>query len=73
MAWEIVCKPKEEKGLGVKNVELLNKVINLKHIWKLIYSNHKSSWVKWVHAYMLIDVFGLSNLPPKLLVLEKIT
>ena len=53
VSWEIVCKPKEEGGLGFKNLDQLNKVLNLKHIWNITSHTHDSLWVKWVNAYML--------------------
>ena len=35
VAWEAVCKPKKEGGLGLKNLAQLNNVLNLKHIWNI--------------------------------------
>ena len=53
VAWDTVCTPKKEGGLGFKNLNLLNTVLNLKHIWKLFSPLRESLWVKWVHTYML--------------------
>lgn len=36
--WERVCKPKNEGGLGVKELEMWNKAIVRKLIWEFIIS-----------------------------------
>ena len=35
VAWENVCKPKKEGGLGFKAVFSLNYTLNMKHVWAL--------------------------------------
>ncbi|GKD22518.1 hypothetical protein Tco_1224221 [Tanacetum coccineum] len=52
VAWEVLCLPKEEGGLGVRRLDLFNKVLMVSHIWKLV-SIKDSLWVKWVHSYKL--------------------
>lgn len=45
IAWVDVCKPKEEGGLGLKNLAEANKVSCLKLIWRIL-SAKSSLWVK---------------------------
>ncbi|GJR78441.1 putative RNA-directed DNA polymerase, eukaryota, reverse transcriptase zinc-binding domain protein [Tanacetum coccineum] len=52
VAWEVVCLPMKEGGLGVRRLELFNKALMVTHIWNLL-SRKESLWVKWVHAYKL--------------------
>ncbi|GJW86624.1 hypothetical protein Tco_0161964 [Tanacetum coccineum] len=52
VAWEVVCLPKDEGGLGVRRLDFFNKALMVSHIWKLI-SNKESLWVKWIHEYKL--------------------
>ena len=35
VAWENVCLPKREGGLGIKDVDSWNKAATLKHLWHL--------------------------------------
>nr|GEU32561.1 hypothetical protein [Tanacetum cinerariifolium] len=52
VAWEVVCLPKDEGGLGIRRLESFNKALMTTHIWKLL-SRKESLWVKWIHAYKL--------------------
>ncbi|GKA57388.1 hypothetical protein Tco_0756576, partial [Tanacetum coccineum] len=52
VAWEVVCLPKDEGGLGLRRLDHFNKALMVSHIWKLL-SLKESLWVKWVHAYKL--------------------
>ncbi|GKE31231.1 hypothetical protein Tco_1450553, partial [Tanacetum coccineum] len=52
VAWELVCLPKDEGGLGIRRLELFNSALLVSHIWNLL-SLKESLWVKWVHAYKL--------------------
>ncbi|GJZ64772.1 hypothetical protein Tco_0621468 [Tanacetum coccineum] len=54
VAWDIVCLPKKEGGLGIRKLEVFNKALMIAHIWSLL--THKESlWVKWIHAYKIKD------------------
>nr|GEW04137.1 hypothetical protein [Tanacetum cinerariifolium] len=49
-AWESVCMPKQEGGLGIRKIDDFN--IALIYIWCIL--THKESLcVKWVHTYKL--------------------
>ena len=52
VAWEDICKPKEEGGLGIRSLHDFNVALMAKHVYSLL--THKESlWVKWIHAYKL--------------------
>ncbi|GKC16678.1 GRF1-interacting factor 1-like protein [Tanacetum coccineum] len=52
VAWEVVCLPKKEGGLGLRRLDIFNKALMVSHIWSLL-SLKESLWVKWIHAYKL--------------------
>ena len=52
VAWDRVCLPKEEGGLGIKTLEHWNKAAIVKHLW-LLCSGEDSSWATWVRSYLL--------------------
>ncbi|KAL8111937.1 hypothetical protein AgCh_019586 [Apium graveolens] len=52
IAWTTVCLPKEEGGLGVKNMIDWNRAQILGHLLKII-TKHNSLWSNWVHATLL--------------------
>lgn len=46
IAWTTVCLPKEEGGLGMRNLSIWNQVLCLKFIWTLL-SKTVSLWAEW--------------------------
>ncbi|GKD74061.1 putative reverse transcriptase domain, reverse transcriptase zinc-binding domain protein [Tanacetum coccineum] len=52
VAWEVVCLPKVEGGLGIRRLDTFNKAVMMSHNWKLL-SLKESMWVQWIHAYKL--------------------
>lgn len=42
--WDDVCAPKDEGGLGIKDIEVWNKASISKHLWKIV-KNDDSLWV----------------------------
>nr|GEV47613.1 hypothetical protein [Tanacetum cinerariifolium] len=52
VAWEVVCLPKREGGLGIRRLEVFNKALITSHIWSLL-SHKESLWVKCIHTYKL--------------------
>ena len=52
VAWVDVCRPKEEGGLGLKDLTEVNTVSCLKLIWRILTARH-SLWVKWVWRYLI--------------------
>ncbi|XP_024014348.1 uncharacterized protein LOC112088307 [Eutrema salsugineum] len=51
VAWSVVTTPKREGGLGLKSLEVANKVSVLKIIWRLL--SKKSLWVDWVKQHLI--------------------
>nr|GEW63851.1 hypothetical protein [Tanacetum cinerariifolium] len=53
VAWDVVCLPKQEGGLGIRRLhDHFNKALMVSHVWKLL-SLKESLWVKWIHVYKL--------------------
>ncbi|GJR89610.1 uncharacterized protein Tco_0213621 [Tanacetum coccineum] len=52
VAWNVVCLPKNEGGLGVKNLESFNIALMTTDIWNII-TRKDSMWVRWIYAYKL--------------------
>jgi hypothetical protein len=52
VAWNSVCYPMQEGGLGIKKLKDWNKAATLKHIWRLL-TETDSIWTNWVHAVLL--------------------
>ncbi|GJV62250.1 putative RNA-directed DNA polymerase, eukaryota, reverse transcriptase zinc-binding domain protein [Tanacetum coccineum] len=52
VAWDSVCMPKHEGGLGIRRIEDFNIALMATHIWS-IFTHRESLWVKWVHTYKL--------------------
>ncbi|GJV72227.1 hypothetical protein Tco_1492222 [Tanacetum coccineum] len=52
VAWDVVCLPKKEGGLGLRRLDYFNKALMASHVWNLI-SLKESLWVQWVHTYKL--------------------
>ncbi|GJT01427.1 hypothetical protein Tco_0822596 [Tanacetum coccineum] len=52
VAWDVVCLPKDEGGLGVRRLDTFNKALMVSHMWNFL-SSKESLWVKWVHVYKL--------------------
>nr|GFB41901.1 reverse transcriptase domain, reverse transcriptase zinc-binding domain protein [Tanacetum cinerariifolium] len=52
VAWEVICLPKDERGLGIHRLDTFNKALITTRIWKLL-TRKESLWVQWIHAYKL--------------------
>ncbi|GJW44645.1 hypothetical protein Tco_0073444 [Tanacetum coccineum] len=52
VAWEVVCLPKQEGGLGIRRLDHFNSALMVSHVWKLL-TLKESLWVKWIHEYKL--------------------
>ena len=51
VAWQDICKPKQEGGLGIRALKEVNKVQDLKLIWRLLAGD--SLWGKWIKSNLL--------------------
>ena len=52
IAWEDVCCPYAEGGLGIRRIQEVSTVLTLKLIWRLFVQSD-SLWVIWVKRYLL--------------------
>ncbi|CAH9071538.1 unnamed protein product [Cuscuta epithymum] len=52
VAWEDVCLPKEEGGLGIKNARVWNDALLSRTLWN-IHKKQDTLWVRWVHGVYL--------------------
>ncbi|GJS64451.1 putative reverse transcriptase domain, reverse transcriptase zinc-binding domain protein [Tanacetum coccineum] len=52
VAWDDICLPKCEGGLGLRSLDLFNMALMTTHIWNIV-SNKESLWVRWIHTYKL--------------------
>ena len=52
VAWNDLCKPKQERGLGFRKIVSWNKAALGKYFWALA-SKQNTLWVKWVHNVYL--------------------
>lgn len=52
VSWEVICRPKDEGGLGIRSLDSWNKALMSTHLWNLL-SRKESLWVKWIHCYRL--------------------
>lgn len=54
VAWQQVCLPKDEEGLGLRDLRAWNKALLVKILWN-IHMKKDTLWVKWVNEYFLRD------------------
>ncbi|OMO59932.1 reverse transcriptase [Corchorus capsularis] len=61
VSWDTVCKPKRLGGLGLRNMEIHNRVLMQKTAWRFL-SNPDSLWVKFLKAkyYVTGDVIDFA-------------
>nr|GEW11949.1 hypothetical protein [Tanacetum cinerariifolium] len=52
IAWKVVCRPKDQGGLGIKPLREWNEMLLMKHIWKIV-EQKKNLWVQWVNRVKL--------------------
>ncbi|KAL2235307.1 UNVERIFIED_CONTAM: hypothetical protein Sindi_1262900 [Sesamum indicum] len=49
VAWKDICRPKEEGGLGFKNISTLNRALMTKKLCDVIRCDRTSIWVEWLY------------------------
>ncbi|GKB24098.1 putative reverse transcriptase domain, reverse transcriptase zinc-binding domain protein [Tanacetum coccineum] len=52
VAWDDICLPKKEGGLGLRSLEVFNLSLMTTQIWNIV-SNKESLWVCWINTYKL--------------------
>ncbi|GJQ92636.1 hypothetical protein Tco_0003775 [Tanacetum coccineum] len=51
VAWDVVCLPKQEGGLGVRRLDHFNKALMVSHVWKILS-------LKWCAASPLYNIIS---------------
>ncbi|GJV73510.1 RNA-directed DNA polymerase, eukaryota, reverse transcriptase zinc-binding domain protein [Tanacetum coccineum] len=51
VSWDKIFKPKDQGGLGLKNLGVWNKVLMIKHLWNV--AMKKDTLVKWIYMKKL--------------------
>ena len=65
VAWKDCCYPKDEGGLGLKNIHLWNEAATIFQLWRII-NKVDSLWINWLYAYELHrQSFWTMNIPAK--------
>ncbi|KAL2226376.1 UNVERIFIED_CONTAM: hypothetical protein Sindi_1996300 [Sesamum indicum] len=49
VAWKDICRPKEEGGLGFKDISTLNRALMTKKLCDVIRYDRTSIWIDWLH------------------------
>ncbi|KAJ9555234.1 hypothetical protein OSB04_009848 [Centaurea solstitialis] len=52
LSWDVVCKPLEEGGLGIRRLGIWNRAIITKHLWDIL-NSRPTIWVQWVYLHYL--------------------
>ncbi|GKD12289.1 hypothetical protein Tco_1196696 [Tanacetum coccineum] len=52
VAWEDICLPKDEGGLGIRRLDHFNVALISSHVWSIL-TRKESLWVKWIHTHKL--------------------
>ncbi|KAL0293096.1 UNVERIFIED_CONTAM: hypothetical protein Sradi_6956200 [Sesamum radiatum] len=48
VAWDQLCKPKVEGGLGIRRLTTSNQALILRQLWRLLQNDGTSIWVDWI-------------------------
>ena len=54
IAWDAVCKPIDNGGLGFKRLAIWNRALVTKHIWDVL-SRRNTLWVNWIWLHRIQD------------------
>ncbi|KAL2235698.1 UNVERIFIED_CONTAM: hypothetical protein Sindi_1302000 [Sesamum indicum] len=49
VAWKDLCRPKDEGGLGFKDIPILNRALMMKKLCDIIMCDRTSIWVEWLY------------------------
>ncbi|XP_056163671.1 uncharacterized protein LOC130137005 [Syzygium oleosum] len=69
VAWNAVCLPKEEGGLGIRRLVEYNRAMTLKHIW-LLFTDKESMWCKMDTFNLLKNIKLLDCIQTYILLLD---
>ncbi|GKB57414.1 RNA-directed DNA polymerase, eukaryota, reverse transcriptase zinc-binding domain protein [Tanacetum coccineum] len=60
ISWENICRPKDQGGLGLKNLQIWNKVLIMKHLWNVA-AKKDTLWAKWINKVRHHIYYKLGN------------
>lgn len=63
VAWEEVCVPFEEGGLGIMRAKDWNRAAMLRHVWNFNQVQNTSIWVDWIRAKILLARKSFREIP----------
>ena len=63
VSWDMVCRPKKARGLGMRKMEAVNSAFVSKLTWKLFHG--QSLWVEQMQGKYSIDANFFSAQPKK--------
>ncbi|KAJ9536697.1 hypothetical protein OSB04_un000082 [Centaurea solstitialis] len=52
VAWELVCRPLRNGGLGFKRLTTWNRALIMKHLWDIL-TNRESLWITWIRRFCI--------------------
>ncbi|KAL2247960.1 UNVERIFIED_CONTAM: hypothetical protein Sindi_2648300 [Sesamum indicum] len=55
VAWKDLCRPKDEGGIGFKDIAILNRTLMTKKLCDIIRCDRTSIWVEWLYQGRLRD------------------
>ncbi|XP_019183032.1 PREDICTED: uncharacterized protein LOC109177999 [Ipomoea nil] len=55
VSWDVICRPKDEGGLGLRNLKHWNNAFMTKTLWN-IHTRKETLWIRWVHDFYLRNV-----------------
>lgn len=58
VVWETVTIPKDEGGLGIRNLIVWNQTCAIKLLWFLLFKTELSGWPGYIKMSPKIKVFG---------------
>ncbi|CAJ2638086.1 unnamed protein product [Trifolium pratense] len=64
VAWEDICRPKDQGGLGIRNVHLYNKSLLMKVAWNML-ASPSAFWVQVLKSKYKCGTDSIPNVNPK--------
>ncbi|GJY36782.1 hypothetical protein Tco_0422160 [Tanacetum coccineum] len=56
VSWKIVCKPKENGGLGIRSLKEWNETLLLRQLWKIIEGKESLQLKEKVKPYVMYNI-----------------
>lgn len=59
LSWDVLCRPKDKEGAGLKRAELMNKALLAKFAWRMI-TQGDEAWCKIICSKYGVNDDGLA-------------